>query len=1048
MPETAQAGDPKMRAPKTVVLRSGSGKAAAKAIPPKYGPKAFDPAEHGGVKKRGPIFLFFGVILPALAMIFECTFHFCARHFFDPFPSPAHVVLFGLIPFSNYLVWLGTRRDMSSHYAFMSLASGMATGVACLYSLMFLPLTPLCCFFTLALGFGLLGLAPLLSLPCNLISGKTVCHLAGKKLTYFNAHQVEHIGHMIILVMVVAVELPSTLTRINLSRAADSNPVVAADGVRWLRKYGSAEVLQRACYERSGRATDILGSLYESAHPLSVEETRRIFYQVTGKPFNSVPIPKSARATIQRVGAVADPDGLNAGVEDEFDLDTDIAGEAVSGVARGLSVSQSKFDGKLEPDAALAGLDWSFSFTNDSKFDREARAKILLPPDAVVTKATLTVNNVERDATIMVRSMARARYRRAVVEKKDPLLISTCGKDQILVQCYPVKPGETMKVKLRMAAPLNITRRDKAALVLPAFLERNFEVSAPNDVALHSSKPIAAAGLTPVATAVSGDFEIGGQVDAAHLAGFNAVIEADRDKNTTAAWCKTGKRFGDAVTRRVIEKARYNGVDKLIFVIDGSAAMQQFMPQIAEGLKSLPSTKQAHVQVVGDTVSLLNPGMSAGGSAEMDAVIEKLKSFKAEGGQDDFTALDNALRVATASGAESVGVVWIHAAQPESSAPNANVKAILDQAGPRPLLFDMQLVAGPNEILSNLTPASLVRVQRAGSVADDLAALIAACESVPRPLAALSTPEMPAAEYSVVTTQEEPQAGVEVDDRLAKIWANRQIALDAETPDSARNREATLLASDYQIVSRVSSAIVVSPEPSPVLANIAERKRGFLKVDNPVISLRRSLSQAGREVVSQLNSLSSAASTSGTYDDRSKSAVPAEPPYSVSNGPVGAPVDPRYGQSNENSGTETGNKGPVEALKEQTDQLSTAASAPQAPARSAPGMDPFSSLGAAEDKDVAAPPPAQLQGATNGTVAQFRNLRLEGVVKPAGKAEEMDKSNSYNAADAPADAEAPADAPDAKPVPEADTWMLLAVIFALFGGGYLTKLKRREAKKA
>ena len=90
-------------------------------------------------------------------------------------------------------------------------------GVACLYTLMFLPLTPMACLFSLALGFGLLGLAPLLSLPCNWISGKTVCHLAARKITYFNAHQVEHLGHMIILVMVIAIELPSTLTRINLS---------------------------------------------------------------------------------------------------------------------------------------------------------------------------------------------------------------------------------------------------------------------------------------------------------------------------------------------------------------------------------------------------------------------------------------------------------------------------------------------------------------------------------------------------------------------------------------------------------------------------------------------------------------------------------------------------------------------------------------------------------------------------------------------------------------------------------------------------------------
>ena len=111
-----------------------------------------------------------------------------------------------------------------------------------LYTLMFLPLTPLACLFTLAMGFGFLALAPLLSLPCNWISGKTVCHLAARKSTYFNAHQVEHLGHMIILVMVIAIELPSTMTRINLSRAVDMSPATGQSAIGWLRKFGSQEV--------------------------------------------------------------------------------------------------------------------------------------------------------------------------------------------------------------------------------------------------------------------------------------------------------------------------------------------------------------------------------------------------------------------------------------------------------------------------------------------------------------------------------------------------------------------------------------------------------------------------------------------------------------------------------------------------------------------------------------------------------------------------------------------------------------------------------------
>lgn len=97
----------------------------------------------------------------------------------------------------------------------------------------------------------------------------------------------------------------------------------------------------------------------------------------------------------------------------------------------------------------------------------------------MTTKATLIINNVERYATIIVRSQARARYKKAVMAKKDPLLVSTCGSDQILVQCYPVRPGQTVKVKLQIAAPMSVTKDKQAKLMMPAFLERNFQVDTP-----------------------------------------------------------------------------------------------------------------------------------------------------------------------------------------------------------------------------------------------------------------------------------------------------------------------------------------------------------------------------------------------------------------------------------------------------------------------------------------------------------------------------------------------------------------------------------------
>ncbi len=444
------------------------------------------------------LLLFGGVILPIAAALFESTTHFCARLFFDPFPSANHLVMFLLIPLSNFMAWNVKRRDMSRHFFFMALSSGMAAGIAVMYSVMFLPILGLSLLFSLAFGFGLLGLAPLIAIPCTMRSGALVCNAATKQ-TYFDPHQVKHIGHLIILVMVVAIELPSTMTRINLGLAAD--PASAARGVTWLRKYGSQEVMLRACYERSGRATDILGSIYESAHPLNIDHARRIFYRVTGKPFNSVPIPAAARATIQHAGLATDVAGVNAKVDDEFDLDGDIAGETVSGVSRGLSASACSVEGAIDPDALVSKIKWSIDFQNASRYDREARAKVLLPRGGVVTAASVVVDGMERNATLMLRGLARVKYVRSVaatVKKKDPLLVSTSGPDEILLQCFPVQPGKPLRVNLTIVCPLTLDEKEKGVLGFPIVVERNFQFSAPVQISLESKRQLSSDKLKTV----------------------------------------------------------------------------------------------------------------------------------------------------------------------------------------------------------------------------------------------------------------------------------------------------------------------------------------------------------------------------------------------------------------------------------------------------------------------------------------------------------------------------------------------------------------------
>lgn len=759
------------------------------------------------------LLLFFGVILPVCAVAFETGFHFCARYFFDPFPSTNHIVLFSLIPLSNLMVWMTRRKNLSMHFAFMSLASGMAMGVALMYALMFLPLTGPAMFSLAYLGFGLLGLTPLLSIPCLWFSGKKVCHLAEEKKTYFEAHQVKHFGHIVVLVMVLAVELPSTLTRMNLGLAVHHE--TEAQGIEWLRKYGNEEVLLRACYERSGRATDILGSMYESGHPIKIEDARRVFYRVTGKPFNSVPIPASARSTIRNAGLASDPAGLNAVVEDEFDLDADVAGEQVSGVVRGLSAHDSSIQVGLQPDALFASMDWSFHFGNTSKYDREARGKIMLPPGAVVTRATLTVAGVEHDATIMVREAARAVYQEAVKQhKEDPLLVSVCGPDQILVQCFPVHPGGDLKVNLHIVAPMVLGETNGDALVsLPAFVERNFQLDEastiggvnPKETAKPSgSQSFSIQGLDasklPLTEKAKKEDDGLKQVLNDQLSKFQLVLAAKRNEKCTEVAVEDRFLYSEGLIRREIGRNITAMPETLTVLIDGSVSMKDSMDALVKGLRKFPKDLNVQIIILADEpIRLMDKALSAG-SAEFETALLSLSKYKPAGGQDNS---DSLLELASENQRDNQkAILWIHGAQPICSGNSESLAAYLKMRS-TPLLYDLQVAPGPVELLASVRNCAGYRhVSRTGSIDQDLTSLASTWKK----------------DYKVATSvikeidngsgdslAELPKFGIE----LSQLLAYERLIEDLQFPPNQASYDVNELAKNYHLVTPISSAVVV-----------------------------------------------------------------------------------------------------------------------------------------------------------------------------------------------------------------------------------------------
>jgi hypothetical protein len=761
-----------------------------------------------------------GIILPLLAMSVELALRICASHSFDPFPSNAHAMMFALIPISNLLILMCVASDLSEHYAFLTLLNGMASGIALTYALMFLPLVPISLMFVFLLGFGLLGLAPFFAFVSTMRAGKIICDLARSHSIHFEPENAKHLGHLLIIASVVAIELPSTLTRVHLDMAAQ--PGQAQEGIDWLRKHGSEEVMLRACYERSGRATDILGSLYEAAHPLDVSKAREIFYTVTGKPFNSVPIPMAARATMQHAGVTID----GKSVEDEFDVDTDIAGENISGISRGLSMTHSVIAGEPVPRLALAQLTWTFSLDNISKYKREARAKITLPHGGVVTGASLWLNGKWLDASISTRSAARRVYRRSLVKEDHPLLVSTCGPDQILVQSYPVAPDSTVKIDLKVVAPFQLRSMQEGAMVLPSLSEQNFGVT---------GEP-------------SFNFTRG------------QVVE-----NGKIWMCPVSPGFGQYKTERNIAALSFTATQeltqapqwspgKLIVIVDGSASMAPVLPEVMKALLSLPPDMLTKIVFVSDYNNQTVNEFSNPGTPSFKSNLEKIESVGCVGGQDDTAQLVEALAQGAQGG--DTATLWIHGSQPVGTDSRKLARDWLLFDSKHPVLYDMQVVPGPVDILNGITFApGLETVQRFGSIGSDLQNLFSQwAQRSPR---LQFTRSCTHSMYNL-----DPTNAAKVDDLVIAILAANQRILFESTQDiSKMSPELFPLASGLGIVTPISSAIVATRGSTGVYHR--HRTGLFSSARQTFRSIRSAPARMMEPVVGQLNNLSAAGGTAG-----------------------------------------------------------------------------------------------------------------------------------------------------------------------------------------
>jgi hypothetical protein len=726
--------------------------------------------------------LLFGMLLPAGTLLFEVFTGASAGVLFDPIPTWFQILAVALVPFTNLWLWLVAFSGKGRWPKLLGWLSGAAAGVSVFYSILYLPFAPFSAMAVVYFGIGFIPLAPYFALLFTLLLRSNACHL-------FRSAQFGRFwpGFGISFLALALAQLPAIITYNSLARAVSDDPASRRAGVNALRRFGDEELLLRYSYGMESfreAKFDVVRLISSGDTRVSADQARAIYFRATGRPFNSVPPPSHYTRA-----------GRWSVLDDDFDFSRDnaLGGEAVAGRVKGLSLQSSRMDAVAEPDAAVVYCEWTMEFKNISRQQREARAQIALPPGAVVSRLTLWVNGEEREAAFGGRSQTRQAYQQvAVQQRRDPVLVTTCGPDRVLMQCFPVPPdGGTMKVRIGITAPLVLESAGRGDFAWPEFMERNFKLAPEFKHAVWVESPMKLASANSALAASQNaqkNFSLHGNL------ADNALgdVLVDRPVETRAVW--TPALVPGQIIRQRIEESEPGTVSRIVLVIDGSAGVKQWKESLVEAVGQIPPETEIALVMADD-----NPSTPASPShadkQTISAVTGRLEHFHYSGGCDNLPALEQGWELAAA--AEHGAVIWIHDTQPVLLSPADSLRQRMERGGRPVSIFDVQLRPGPNRIAEQLDGLRSFKVVplSGGALAGGLKKQFDVLEGKIHPLELIR---------DCVTNS--TADGVQVGRHIERLWAKDEAGRLAS---ARRADEASKLAAGHQLVTPFSGAVVL-----------------------------------------------------------------------------------------------------------------------------------------------------------------------------------------------------------------------------------------------
>jgi hypothetical protein len=702
----------------------------------------------------------------------------CAESFFDPMPTIYHKILVFLVPFSNLLLWLKIRSEENMYVGKLLLLSAVSIGVAAYYAIIFLPLVPMGFIAIVIYGIGLMPLAPIVSL---VMASRLYYRLKTKHHDRIGKKSYLLKGISTAVLALVLLDIPSAATYFGAGWAGSNSRETRENGIQLIRSFGDKDLLLRLCYGGSRRATGLLSSAvirFNGHGSISSAKARELFYRVTGDTFNIHPVPYTGRSWSRF---------------DDFSFDADQGGTEVGGRVKGLDLVLSRIDGSVDSDDGVAYLEWVLEFRNSSLREREARLQIALPPEGVVSRATLWVNGEEREAAFAGRAKVRQAYQSVVRARRDPLLVTTSGADRILAQAFPIPPnGGTIKFRIGITAPMALQGLERASVVLPAIVDRNFSIGEDLEHAvwIEGKHPleidlpdIEGRLVTPQL------FRINGSLSDKELAIKRKVLTSQRDASVTQSTSRFGEN--EVIVQNIVNDESASS-DVVLVVVDGSNKVGPHIEAITKALDRIPPGKRIGLIVAGVEGALVE--IAQWSDIQKSKMEAGLRETEFVGGKDNAPALARAIKLLEQY--ESADLLWIHSPQPIRF---AGTRSLLEQGLDRlarlPEISLYSLQPGPNTLLNDAKWTLISRtIPRLGSVDEDLGGFFESLYSTSSRLVFERTVE-DSGLISVTGSQ-----------HIAKLWARDQVRSLLEKNDK---NNAISMAANYQLVTAVSGAVVL-----------------------------------------------------------------------------------------------------------------------------------------------------------------------------------------------------------------------------------------------